>query len=324
MSFEEVTAACARPWVGGSSISPINKIPNPGNRTPLTEFRRLRGQAPELDAEDEEFFAGRRALEPFVNHKLTAIAKVTAHTFNERYTHPKYPWLRAEIDAEDDDGNYEFKTSSEHVARLQFGEEGSEDFPAHILAQVQLGLLIRPKPIAFVCVCIGFDRFKRFPVEPDRELQDMLVDGAHDFLQKYVIPGIPPPPVNFADAALLWPKSLAKSILASEEVFQELQFMADLDEQIKELSARKDASKLEVQKAFGENDTLILPDGRIAATWKNNKDSQVVDKDALIDEYETELRKQLLGGMAWVEARRLAHTRLEAGVRVLLNKMKKR
>lgn len=323
MSFElDAISKCARPWIGGSGIAAIAELPNPGNRTPTTEFYRFLGEAPELDDDDEEFFEGRFSLENYMAHKLRRKAKVVPICFNQRYTDPEYSFLRAEIDAETEDENDEFKTSTEFLGR-EFGEAGSDDFPSYMAAQVQWGLMIRPKPKAFLNVCLGFDRFKRFPVMPEPEVQAFLREKALRFMFDHVLKGIPPEPINLDDVKLRWPKSIQKSLLADPQSIDRLKHMAAIDADIKRLDGQKDGLKLEVQKVFGENDAMIDETGKIVATFKSNKPSIILDKDGLIDEYETELRKLLLtGGLSWIEAKRKARTSEKLGARPLLNKLK--
>lgn len=269
--MNQIALLSSRPWVGGSSIAPVLCLPNPGNRTPVTECLRLWGRAPELDAEDEEFFEGRKALEPFINHKLLRKAGVVATTFNERYTHPLYSYVRAEIDAENETQNNEFKSASEVVElyKKQFGEEGSDDFPVHMAAQVQLGLLVRPKPIAFVNVCIGFDRFKRFPVEPDPGMQQMMVERINEFMTKYVLAGVMPDPINLEDARQIWPKAVTRSILATPAMVEALERMGEIDRQAKALKEESEMHRLTVEMILGDAEEALLGTGKPAVTFKN-------------------------------------------------------
>lgn len=321
MDQQLVALPCDRPWIGGSGIAALLELPNPGNRTPTTEYYRLRGQAPELDEEDAEFFEGRFSLESYMAHKLRRKARINPICFNQRYIDPEHSFLRAEIDAETEDENDEFKTSTEFLGR-EFGEAGSDDFPSYMAAQVQYGLMIRPKPKAFLNVCLGFDRFKRFPVAPDPEIQAFMRERAIRFMFDNVLAGVPPEPINLDDAKMRWPKSLQKSLLAEPGTICNLRAMAALDDQIKMLVDKKDEYKLAVQKAFGENEAMIDEAGKIVATWKSNKSSNVLDKDGLIDVYEDELRKLILGGTAWIEQKRKARTTEKMGNRPLLNKLR--
>lgn len=313
----------ARPWIGGSSIAALLGIPNPGNRTPLTEFYRLTGKAPELDEEDHEFFEGRKALEPYVAHKLRK-HKVFPSCFNVRYTDAEHNWLRAEIDAETDDENDEFKTASEFVR--EFGEEGSDDFPMYMAAQTQFGLMIRPKPLAFVNVLQGFEKLKRFPVRPDEEMQAVMRSRAIEFMERHVIPGIAPEPINLDDARLRWPRSVERSILASAGMIAALERMAALDAQAKELEAEKDGLKLVVQKELGDNEAALGGDGKPVSTWKSNRSSFLIDTEKLIESYESRLLiTDTVGDTAnWISAERKRLTKEKIGNRPLVNKLKKR
>lgn len=260
-----------RPWIGGSSISAILGLPNPGNRTPLTEYLRLLGKAPDLDAEDEEFFEGRKSLESFMAHKLKYKAKVVPTAMNVRYCDAEHSWLRAEIDAETNEENDEFKTSSEFVAPRQFGDEGTEDYPIYMAAQCQWGLGIRPKPVGYLNVCIGFDRWKRFRIEPDADLFQEMRSKAINFVNNYVIPGIQPPPINIDDLKLLYPRSTAQSILADKVLMGHLERMAEADARLKAAKAEKEDCHFEVAMMLGEADTAINEHGKVVVTYKTQQ-----------------------------------------------------
>lgn len=311
----------SRPWIGGGGIAAINGIPNPGNRTPLTEYFRLRGEDPELDAQDEEFFEGRKSLEPYMAHKLRRKAQVEPTAFNIRYSDPEYDFLRAEIDAETEDENDEFKTSTEWLAK-EFGEEGSDDFPMFMAAQIQWGLGIRPKPKGFLNVCLGFDRYKRFPVDPNPELFNIMRERALAFMFDNVLAGVPPEPMNIDDVKLLYPKSLDRTILAPPEMVEHLKAIGLLTGQIKLFKDKLESHYLEVVKMFGDADMALLDTGGPAATYRSPKDSIKTDMDKLLSVYEHEFTKMGPVWEDWVRLQREALTKSVPNARRLLNKLK--
>jgi predicted phage-related endonuclease len=310
----------SRPWIGGSSIAAILSLPNPGNRTPLTEYLRLTEPDSELDVADEQFFEGRRALEQYMAHKLRTRG-IVCTTFNQRYSDPEFPWLRAEIDAESEGANQEFKTSTEWLSR-EFGAEGSDDFPMYQAAQVQWGLGIHHQPVAYLNVCLGFDRFQRYPVEPDPELFQQMRRRAIDFMQNHVIPRVPPPPINLEDAKHLWPTSMARSILADEAMMDKLARHAELRQHGKDLEAEADQVKLAVQQMLQDADQALGANGKPVVTWRSNKDSQVLDKDELIQRLQAKLLEH--GNYVdWISETRKALVTTKPGARVFLNKVGK-
>lgn len=269
--MNQIALLSSRPWVGGSSIAPILCLPNAGNRSPLTEYLRLHGQAPELDAEDEEFFEGRRSLESFVAFKLKVSTGMVPIAQNVRYTHPDFGYFRAEIDAETAESNEEYKTGSEFTVK-NFGSDDSDDFPAAYAAQVQWGLMIRPKPMGYVNVQLGFDRRPiRYPITPDKKLQDDMLDVVQTFMKKNVFAGVQPDPINISDCKQLWPRSTAQSILADKVMMGHLERMAEADARLKAATKDKEDCKFQVAALMGEADTAINEHGKVVVTYKTQQ-----------------------------------------------------
>src|SRR5882757_154763 len=303
-----------RPWCGGSSVAAILGLPNAGNRTPLTECLRLWGKAPELDAADYAFFEDRKNLEPFIAGKVKRRFGITPTMMNIRYFDQKYPFLAAEIDFETETMNREFKSSKEFL-HWKFGEEGSDNFPIEYAAQVQFGLGIRPKDEAFLDVAIGFDDFRTFPLEPMPEVIEGMRERVIRFWHEHVLTGIPPPPTTLEDVKLLFPKSLGNSILADEKMMDSLARHAELNRHVKEMEEEADRIKLNIQVALGDADQALKQDGRPAVTWRNNKDSIVLDKDSLIQVYQEELLKIGPLYLDWITEQRKALTSTKENAR---------
>lgn len=262
-----------RPWIGGSSVAAVLCLPNPGNRTPLTECLRLWGRAPELDAEDRDRLEGRKALEPYMAHKL-ARKGILPTAMNQRYFHPEYPWLAAEIDFETADSNREMKTRDPTVERFkpEYGQDGEEDgYGVDKAAQLQWGLLIRPKPMGYIDACIGFDVFRSFPCKPNAGIQQMMFERVLDFMMNFVLAGVMPAAVTLEDARQAWPTSVRRSVLASSAMVKGLERMGELDRQIKALAQEAEKFKLQVVTELGDADTALLDNGKEAATYKTQQ-----------------------------------------------------
>lgn len=311
-------------WVGGGNIAAILKI-SP-LQTPLQAYLGIIGEADPFDAAKLRFFNRRKRVEDYVIPILEEEEGLKIVGRNVRYLDKKFPWMRTEIDAEDELAggiirNIEIKSVNQFAAR-PWGMAGSDEgVPPYVLAQIMLGLSVTDRDEALAVGQIGFDDNRPYPVKRDDALISMIREQAEEFWIVHVVPRVPPPPINLDDASRLWPKSMVKSMLATPGMLDRLRQMAALDVELKALTEKKDAHKLEVQKEMGEHDTLISTDGKVAASWRNNKNSIKLDKDGLIDEYEAELRQHLLlGGTAWIEAKRKARTTESLGARPFLNK----
>lgn len=321
--MNDIARLSSRPWIGGSSIAAICGL-SPYS-TPLDVWMGITGRSPEITMQQEQFFDGRRALEPYIVSKLKAKFGVTPTAMNVRYRDEEFPHFAAEIDAETEDENYELKTVSQWVGR-DFGEEGSDTFPVQYAAQVQWGLGIRKKPRAWLTACIGFDDLRRFPVEPDWEVIGTLRAKATQFWNDYVLTDTPPPPITLQDALTLWPKGIGGSIVATStvrpEILDGLARHTELRNHAKELEAKVDEAKLKVQAMLGDAELVMDASGKTIASWKNNKDSLVLDQSELIQRMQAELLKCGPMYLDWITEQRKALTTPKPGPRVFRNSLK--
>lgn len=106
--------------------------------------------------------------------------------------HPEHPWLGANLDARRPDGRpVEAKTAAGSVAWL-WGNEGTDEVPAHHIVQVQHYLAVTGEPWADVVALIGGHRFefRFFRIMRDDELIAHLIDVGRRFWHEHVLTGI--------------------------------------------------------------------------------------------------------------------------------------
>lgn len=271
-----------RNWIGGSAIAGIMGV-SPFS-TPLEEFLEITGQAPGVSDRQRKFFDRRKSLEPYLRQVLKDERGVEPFAVNVRHADPELPFLRAELDFEythgTDEVNGELKTVHPRAAHL-WGESDTDQVPVYVAAQVQHGLMVKRRRYALVVAAIGFDEFRFFPMERDEEVIAALRSGGADFWRNHIEPLSPPAPTSAEQAALLWPRSKAVSKTATPEVIAALEAYVQRRAEMDGAEASAGEAKLIVQNFLGEADTLVDPNGKPLATWKANKDSVVLDKDAL-------------------------------------------
>jgi len=311
-------APSKRYWIGSSDIAAIMGI-SPFT-TPLQAWMKITGQAPELEAEELEFFAGRKALEPYVIQKLGSKFGVIPCAQNMRYSHPDFPFCRAEIDAEEHDANYEIKTV--HPSRAQDWGDAYDSFPIYVAAQTQFGLAVRPKRRAYATPCIGFDIVKRYEVEPDLEVQQSMLSAADLFWHVHVLPKVPPPPRTIEDCLSLFPKSMRDPILATDEIYEHVVQMKRLSDSIKQFEQEKDSHSFAVRSFMGACDELIRQGVGKIATYRSNKDTEVVEWEAIAHVYETTLREFMIDADRFFATTRAANTITKPGARPFRNCLK--
>ena len=164
--------------------------------------------------------------------------------------------------------------------RHGWGESQSADVPMHHLLQVQSEMLLADVRVAWVPVLFGGADYDEFVVEADRELQDMIESGVHDFWQR-VQRGDPPEPVTVDDAVARWGRaSITDRVMADADTLQAIETMRNLREQRAQLEQAEEAANALVLRALGERDTLVDQRGAVLATWKASAPPQRFDTTA--------------------------------------------
>jgi putative phage-type endonuclease len=149
-----------------------------------------------------------------------------------------------------------------------WGEPGSDEIPQEYLIQVQHYLLVSGLPLADVAALFGGSDFRIYTVEADRELQEMIVDGEHEFWER-VQKAVPPDPVNLEDVNLRYGRfSRADPVNADAEALATFGRLVAARDAIHRLEAEKDTHEMAIKSYMGEHDTLLGPEGKPLVTWR--------------------------------------------------------
>ena len=275
MSTREEWLAERRTGIGGSDVAAIMGV-SPWT-SPLQVYLEKRGELPPQPDNDAMMFG--RLLEPIVRQ---VYADRTGHSVTvpgRAVRSARYPWLLANFDGLTDHPRvYEGKTARH---RDGWGEPGSGDIPLGYLLQVQHYMIVSTLSVTDVAVLFGGSQFECYTVEADRELQDMIVDETHAFWQR-VQRGEQPKARDMADARLLYPRGVARPVVASSEVRDEVMRLAQIGAEIARLKSEADVVQTRVCLAMGAHDGLLdAATGRTIATWKDAKGRSTIDAEAL-------------------------------------------
>ena len=124
-----------------SSATPVSSTSATPFRTPLDEYLLIVNELQdELTPEKAEFFEDRRDLEPWAAKKFTRKTGLAVVRANERYSDAEFPWAKAEVDFETEDGsNGETKTVHPNAVS-GWGDPETEEPPLYVTAQAMWGL----------------------------------------------------------------------------------------------------------------------------------------------------------------------------------------
>ena len=278
--------------IGGSDIAALLGL-SP-YKTPLELWAEKVGH-PGLKASQGIHLRFGQYVEPFVAKEYERSTGQTTHTNNEPLFHPLYDFMYGHIDrfvtpvgqniySENEvintDTLLECKTASV-FNRDQWGEPGTEQVPTNYLLQCAWYMAITGCAKADIAVLLGNQDFRIYRITRDIELENMLIDQAKNFWQRYVITRVPPEAKSVSDVRILYPydKSGEKA-QSSQKLYQSYKKYHTLNEELSHISDELEVIKKEIMQAMGSAQELTY-EGKVLATWKNTKPTKRLDTQSL-------------------------------------------
>ncbi len=205
--------------LGGSDIAALFGI-CPFS-TKLKVYLQKRGElAPD---DDNKSTRTGRAMEQVIAVMVAEREGAKLRKINRTLRHPKHDFLIAHIDR-DYVGvrkGLEIKNVSPRMAYL-WGKDGTHDAVAeHYLPQPHHYMLVLDYPLFDVAAYFGGDDLRVYPMERDPEMDELIIDAAHDFWHNNVLAGVPPEPDFDHKSTLpmlrrLYPGTNGETVIASE------------------------------------------------------------------------------------------------------------
>ncbi len=201
--------------------------------------------------------------------------------------HPQYPWLRATLDRIVD-GPYgthplEIKTTNAFLHE-NWGDEGTDAIPDHVLVQVQTQMLVAEFSFAHVAVLIGGVDFRApYIIERDREMQELILDRCADWHARYLagdeVPEIDGP--NAEQHLRRKYQSHSELMVTADEKAEALMVsLFDARAQQSYYEAIEGEAKAALMQIIGNHRGIIGKCGRI--TWAETKGRSSVDTKGLL------------------------------------------
>lgn len=254
--------------IGGSDVAAILGISR--FKTALDVFYEKTTNMPEQQENNAMYFGN--AFEDIIRKKYLADTK------EELIEYPrliKKDFMLASVDGLTKSGKViEIKTASNDK---EWGEIGTDEIPLYYLTQVQHYMMVTGRKICDVAVLIRGNDFRIYTVKEDTELQKMLYSKEKQFwdnLQK----GIKPEATTTEDVVKLFPKALKDPIKANDKTIENIQKIATLNKDIKQLEEQKEKIVFDIKNYIGEHDGIQI-DGHTVVTYKNTKDKIIKDWD---------------------------------------------
>lgn len=259
-----------RGYCGGGNIAGILGL-SPF-KSPLDEYLTITGDAAEITPKQAEFFEDRRDLEPWAAKKFTRKTGLAVVRTNARYDDAEFPWAKAEIDFEAEDGsNGETKTVHPNAVRDWGDPDAGEEPPLYVTAQAMWGLGVTRRSRCYVQALIGFDDYRLYVVERDDDLTAEIRRQAHNFWRFHVEPRRHPQPTSVEDLLRLYKTDTGRAIDAGDDIRRALEALHAERQAVKLHEARKATHEYAI-KAFMRDATTLLVAGQPAVTWKARAD----------------------------------------------------
>lgn len=256
-----------RKYIGGSDVAAILGI-SPW-RTALDVYldKTQPPRTEEIDPDRQRVLERGKRMEPYVIDILTEEAGVSIARRNERHTHPIHEFIRAEIDAETEDGrNIEIKTVSPFKAK-EWGEEQSDEIPLHYAAQAMHGLMVTGRAECLFGVLIGGDDFRVYRLDRDEETIAAIEREELEFWDR-IVRQDPPDPSTVSDVIRLFGGGdPGLALEASEAIETDVHALKRLKSEAKEIEAAIALREERIKLFLGEA-SLLTRHGAPLLSWK--------------------------------------------------------
>ena len=251
-----------RTWLGGSDVAAVLGI-SPW-KTAIDLWLEKTAPEPLPQVESPQMRRGKRK-ERYILEWAAEDYGLKVYAINRRVTDTTLAFLRAEIDAEDCDGNnIEIKTVSPFMAD-EWGDPDTDAIPIHYTAQVQHGLGVTSRKRCFVFAEIG-DEIWRYVVERDDALIEHMRQECAKFwgcVQNRARPAIDydRPSSALSVVRKLYPGTDGGTLMADDDALAWRAVYESSIDSIKRYQAVADGAKAHLLESMGEAAELQFGDG---------------------------------------------------------------
>jgi putative phage-type endonuclease len=150
-----------------------------------------------------------------------------------------------------------------------------DNVPKHWFCQLQYQLgVCEYSHGALAWIYLGRREFGMLPTDFDPEFFEFLVAQVDEFWTRYIVGDEEPAAYNVEDVVLKYPRhTLGKTTTATNDLIAEVAQLKEVNDQLKEIKARKEALEADIKMAMGDAEAMVTPDDTVLATWKAPKPS---------------------------------------------------
>ena len=247
--------------IGGSDAAMVMGVSKYGG--PLTVYMDKMGDIPPSEESEPAYWGN--VLEDIVAKEFAKRTGLKVRRQNKIFRHPEYPWMIANVDRAIAGGNQglECKTASAFLSKEWEGDE----LPDAYYVQIQHYIAVMGWDSCWVAALIGGQRFNYKEVSRNDSYIDLLIKTEADFWNNNVEAGNPPPISWGDDAKKLFPHQESDGmVLPDDHMFLIAEELAEVNEEYKQVSKKKDELENVLKGRVGEQQGIID-----ICTWKEGK-----------------------------------------------------
>ena len=277
---------------GGIAVSELSAIMglNP-YKTPIQVFMDKHGMSE--DTQDNLAMKLGRKLEPVIGELFTEETGLRV-TGGELTQHPKRPLILGTPDflVLDEPSGMEAKSTG-YLKQDDWGPQMSDMVPMHYLMQCHGYMAVCDREAWFLSVLVGGNRdFRIYKITRDRDVENRMLDFAEQWHETHVVQGKAPEldATKSTDAYLkrMFPKHQTDELLsATAEQHRLMEEYAIARNALKDLETKTTLIENQLRAEIGDAAGIVTNGFR--ATWKSNRDSEVIDTKALVSTLDSAL-----------------------------------
>jgi putative phage-type endonuclease len=258
-------------YLGGTDASKIMRVNKFERGKPyhLWQEKTGREDPPDLSDNDAVYFGA--ILEDTVARVYSERSGNNVRNVNRTLIHPEHDFIRGHIDRkiEGKNAGLEVKTVGFRSVH-EWGEEGTDEIPAHYECQIMHYLAITGYDYFDVAVLVGGQEFRIYKIRRNQQRIDELIDAEVKFWNEHVVTDVPPMPESSDESASAWPMATDEKVAflshANETIFRTRH---SIKENIDRLKILMDQSDTQIQILMGDAEIMEDMDGFPVASWKN-------------------------------------------------------
>jgi len=188
------------------------------------------------------------------------------------------PWICANPDwvsIKGDECGAEFKMSD---SAKDWGESQSQDCPVHYYMQVQHQLIATGLPIIYLYVRLPYSDFRMYPITPDAEIQERIIEETRKFWFDHVLAGIEPVATDPESVRKQFPSIKDEAVELGDEALKLVKCHAKYKEAIEELEVKRKGCEARIFQLTGENKRATIPGWAGSVTRSLSPDKEVPEE----------------------------------------------